>query len=218
MKLQGRPCKFYMTVFLVNYICLTATPSRPGQERPNPLVSLVRSRLSSSVKRGDACLGVVARLGRDRTCKGGGHSTSQGEFSGGSPRRSSGRRAWGRGGLDVSRCAFVCTCLKPRPPLSKKVALRGGTQTGLRQGPSWKCERCTPAPAGTSAVHASTAPGDAPQPADPRTRAKDSQPPRGKRHLGPSRVPVLLFLFDLQRRFWPFCAAGGARTEDPSSR
>lgn len=71
MKLQGRPCKFYMTVFLVNYICLTATPSRPGQERPNPLVSLVRSRLSSSVKRGDACLGVVARLGRDRTCKGG---------------------------------------------------------------------------------------------------------------------------------------------------
>lgn len=148
----------------------------------------------------------------------GGHSTSQGEFSRGSPRRSSGRRAWGRGGLDVSRCAFVCTCLKPRPPLSKKVALRGGTQTGLRQGPSWKCERCTPAPAGTSAVHASTAPGDAPQPADPRTRAKDSQPPRGKRHLGPSRVPVLLFLFDLQRRFWPFCAAGGARTEDPSSR
>lgn len=97
MKLQGRPCKFYVTVFLVNYICLTATPSRPGQERPNPLVSLVRSRLSSSVKRGDACLGVVARLGRDGTCKGGGHSTSQGEFSGGSPRRSAGRRAWGRG-------------------------------------------------------------------------------------------------------------------------
>lgn len=85
MKLQGRPCKFYMMVFLVNYICLTATPSRPGQERPNPLVSLVRSRLSSSVKRGDACLGVVARLGRDRTCKGGGTARRR-ESSAGGPR------------------------------------------------------------------------------------------------------------------------------------